>query len=374
MVDILQRDHSTFSKDLSALREIEEESNQLRRTLEAVDVQMKVNSIGKKEAYLKVKAATSKNHDPFPSDEELAAFKEKQAKEFQEEFSKRLSQNGKPVDLDLLENIKRETVAEAMGRFGPPRNDREAMFLNDWIGDTIMHRYRATIAARENGPSNKKKETATSTNDSFWDDEDEIFDSEDEEMDAEIKSIFGELFEDLGIDEEEFNLDDPFRPKTAVKSGSSDFKSMYRQIVRLLHPDRGQEMNETEKELWSQAQAAYRSHDEASLRAILLRIEGGGKIDVSQLQSIGAIRELTTRLHFEYDEINYIKSQVKRESVYRFWASRNRPVNRKKLETKIGSELKNSIRYRKHELSGLLSEMKWMEREYSNTRSASRRK
>jgi hypothetical protein len=342
--------HSTFAKDLTKVREIEEESEQIRRMFEAIDAQISINGLNKRDAYLKVEKAVDQNHDPFPTEEEVSHFKIRQTEKFHQDFKKRLGQNGKhDVDLDLLDGIRKETAAEAMRRFGPPGSNYEAQRMNEWIGDTIMNRYQShhlKPVKIKNGTDEFANVKA-----GFF----EVEDFEDEETEAIIKRMFGGLNEDDGTDD----LPGDQKPE--------DYKALYRQIVRALHPDRGSEMSEAEKELWSQAQIAYREQDTSALKEIALRIEGGGKINIQAVESIGEIRELVVKLHFDYSEINFIKSKVKKEAVYRFWASRKRPANRKKLEAQMGQEFKMEIAGRNHELRELVSARARLKREFKKS-------
>lgn len=347
--------HSTFSKHLNLLREIDEESTRIKRTLDAIEAQMGINKLSRSEAYKKVSLAIKESHDPFPSDEEFAEYKERQKKAFHAEFAKKLSQGGKHiVDEERLEELREETIAQAMHLFGRPESPRESHFMQNWINNRITERYKQgkDESVTKKAPPEEvgySKENQSDSRDSFFDEE-------------ELLKAMGGLFGEDTENEEDRDFDQ-VNPTEQNTVRLKDYKSIYRQIVRLLHPDRGSPMNETEKELWSQAQVAYGAREAESLHAILLRIEGGGQIDVLKLQSIGDIRELTLALHFEYREINYIKSQVKKDPLYRFWASRKRPTNRKKLEVQMSFEFKNQIHYYEHELKELRSHLKRIERE-----------
>ena len=347
--------HSTFAKHLNLLREIDEESNRIKRTLDAIEAQIGINGLSRAEACKKVSLAIKESHDPFPSDEEFAEYKERQKKSFHAEFAKKLSQGGKHiVDEERLEELREETIAQAMHLFGRPENPRESHFMQNWINNRVTERYKQgqDESVTKKAPPDEvdsSKENQSYSRDSFFDEE---------ELLKAMGGLFGEDTENG--ENVNFGQGNPAEQNTVRLK---DYKSIYRQIVRLLHPDRGSPMNETEKELWSQAQVAYGAREAESLHAILLRIEGGGQIDVLKLQSIGDIRELTLALHFEYREINYIKSQVKKDPLYRFWASRKRPTNRKKLEVQMSFEFKNQIHYYEHELKELRSHLRRIERE-----------
>ena len=69
----------------------------------------------------------------------------------------------------------------------------------------------------------------------------------------------------------------PRRPSRAeLPREDESAKSLYRQIVRRLHPDHHGHMSAAHAELWHAAQAAYRRRDVVALQGILARCEGGG--------------------------------------------------------------------------------------------------
>ena len=327
--------HLEFAKNLTALREVENEINHLQRMFQAIDSQMTVNGLNRRAAFQLVNDRLAANHDPFPSEEELERFRCEQQRMFQEAFSKKLNRGGTlQVDVERLEEVRKQTVQEALYRFGQPKTAREEDFLNAWIEDVILDRYE-----NQNHEKREQEEYQAQTHD---------FDLEDEDY-----------FEETSNEFDEVENQQPQNNPDVTK----DYKTLYRGVVRLLHPDRGHEMNAVEKELWAQAQSAYRRKDEVALREILLRIEGDGRIDIHRLETIGEIRDLTLRLHLEFSEVNYLKSRVKKEAVYRFWASRKRPTNRKKLEREIADELRHSFYCGEQELRELKAEKKRMERQ-----------
>lgn len=63
--------------------------------------------------------------------------------------------------------------------------------------------------------------------------------------------------------------------RVARPHDARSIKEVYRAIVSRLHPDRHGPMSDRQKELWHEAQAAYRRHDLAALHSVLNRCEDG---------------------------------------------------------------------------------------------------
>jgi hypothetical protein len=273
--------HTQYAGHLSEVRSLEEQAEQKRRILSAIQAQITINLLTRAKAYQKVMAAILRKADPFPTAEEEERYRKEQIKSFAEDFQK---------TRDLFDT----EVAD------------------DWL--TVEDIADAEPLTRENTEE------------------------------AREPSEFAEYFKSLFGDDEE-------------APGASDLKTLYRKIVRLLHPDRGTEMNAQEKEFWSQTQNAYRLKEIDTLRMILMRVEGGGRIDVHKIESIGEIRDLTQSLHYEFSNISFFKNRIRKEAVYRFWASRTRPVNRMKLELQLKRGLQNQISFHNRVLRQLSSEL-----------------
>ena len=75
----------------------------------------------------------------------------------------------------------------------------------------------------------------------------------------------------------------------------------------------------------------------------MLRLEGNGNTLIQTLDSIGEIMALTRALQQEFEEVSLHKSHVKKDPVYRFWASRTRTKNRQILEDELNRRLRQQI-------------------------------
>ena len=297
--------HSTFSQYLSDVRNLEEQAREIQTILSAIESQIVINGLSKRAAYEQVMAAVKAKVDPFPTRDEEFFYREQQRSQFREQFVRELEPEAElEIDEELLERAREMVARQAKGKFNQPRSQFEADWLEGKLKDMIRATYERLLDQRDEDLQDEFRRLS----------EEEAPPSS-EEMDEELA-------------EEERQIPD-------------DLKTLYRKIVKVLHPDRGSEMNEEEKELWTQAQRAYRSHDTGTLRVILLRLEGGGLIDIHQVESVGEIMKLTQALHFEFQEINDYKNRVKKDPVYRFWASRSKPKNREILKLEIERGLKH---------------------------------
>ena len=154
---------------------------------------------------------------------------------------------------------------------------------------------------------------------------------------------------------------------TPEEKKEDDLKTLYRKIVRALHPDSGHEMSPIEKEWWNQAQTAYKRKDREALRMISLKIEGSGKISIESVEQIGAIIEMCANLFAQQDEILYQKKRLRKNNVYRFWTSRSRPANRAKFKVELQAQLAYQARNLKSFVEESKQIFKDLDRAFSRT-------
>jgi len=293
--------HQTFAGPLSQLNGIGEEVHELRTILSAIQAQVEVNGHSKKSAFLYVMEAIQSKRDPFPTPTETESFKAKRARIYEQAFKANHSPEGlEDIDSELLERARFMVMEKVRMDFpDPPDDPIELMFLN-------------------------------------------------REIDAAIHGVYEKLKNTEVAQEEQSVLSNP--------KMLEDHKTLYRKIVKRLHPDRGLEMSREEKGLWSEAQKAYRERNIEMLRTILLRIEGDGLIQIDTVESVGEIIEIVCSLHSEYEQINFVQRRTKKEWVYRFWASKNRAKNREKLASEIQNQLGRRLAYARYELGELQRE------------------
>ncbi len=86
-------------------------------------------------------------------------------------------------------------------------------------------------------------------------------------------------------------------PNFARRSHQEDVsaRDIYRTIVRQLHPDHHGAMSENRKNLWHEAQEAYRRRDVAALYNVLVRCDSG-KAGLGQHTPISMIHRMTAQL------------------------------------------------------------------------------
>ncbi len=133
-------------------------------------------------------------------------------------------------------------------------------------------------------------------------------------------------------------------PKNAVSTRKLELKSVYRVIVRELHPDLGHEMSPIEKDWWNQAQNAYKSGDLEFLRILRLKIEGSGSVSVEKIFNIGTLIELCQSLLDQQLQIKDEQRSMRKDPIYRFWSSHQKPSKRENLRIDLLAQIHSQQR------------------------------
>jgi len=317
--------HRTFARTISDLKSVGEEIHELQLILSAVDAQREVNGLSKRAALEYVLNAVSNKQDPFPDREQVSRHEEEKKRIYEQQF--KLSHGvfgGQEIDPEILERAKYMVYAAVRRQYpAPPQDPWEIQRLQQEIDRAIHEVYERLLHQKSD------------------------FDEEEVRQEARPKSRVREE-QDPGA-------------RTRI---SEEYKVLYRKIVKRLHPDRGEEMSEEEKLLWTEAQRAYLARDEEALRTLLLRVEGGGLIQIHRVESIGEIIDVTVALHREYEEIQFYQRRTKKEWVYRHWASRKHAVNRKKLDHEIQSHLNQQLFRLRDQMKGLAAELNQLKRSF----------
>jgi hypothetical protein len=134
---------------------------------------------------------------------------------------------------------------------------------------------------------------------------------ENEDEDFDEFDPFGGDFEDADGEEEEKDEDrlrDLFEELTGIrmprprskrtacqKPAKGTVRELYRKIVRNLHPDHHGQMSEARRELWHEAQDAYRRRDADALHGILVRCSDG-TAGIGPHSPVSLIQRLTLQL------------------------------------------------------------------------------
>lgn len=170
----------------------------------------------------------------------------------------------------------------------------------------------------------------------------------------EIEDAFTKMFEEgPGPREQSKPTVEPGREDVVFKK-QDDLKTLYRGIVRELHPDTGYEMSDVEKDWWNQAQIAYRKSDLETLKLLALKIHGRGTVSIESVDQISTLIDLCTAILDQQDQIERQKRRLKKDPIYRFWTSRTKPTYRDKLTFEIRAELQQKFR----RLKDFVSEVK----------------
>ena len=152
--------------------------------------------------------------------------------------------------------------------------------------------------------------------------------------------------------------------RSAAFSGLSLLKTIYRKIVRTLHPDLGHQMSPAEKVLWQQTQTAYKARDLETLKLIALKIEGKGNIVVSKVEQIGELMNLCKTLEQELASLQKLKEHNKRDPLYQFWISEKQPKVRNQLKTEISGDLGRQVYRLKTFLREANQELEFLAKKY----------
>lgn len=335
--------HLTYASLLTQIREISEECQECTLTLSSVEAQIRINGLRRSIAFAYVKDKLTKKEDPFPTEEERVRFQAKEKLQFEENFKKQLASNfgnreEEVVDSELLESARTQVYSAVRREFGPqPRSRLDRLMMDQLIDEKIRELYENMKRAKEAGNDGEREREN--------EDETLFFNSEFEQVNESYSDIEGDT-----------------NSEPHASNDARETKNLYRKIVRLLHPDRGTEMTREESQIWNEAQLAYQNRDAHALKTILMRVQGGGALQIQNLESIGEIMNIVRSLHFELEEMDYVKRQVKKAFVYRFWASKKRPKNRDKLKREIESSLVQQLIYSQVQLKGLKAEVSRLSR------------
>ena len=124
------------------------------------------------------------------------------------------------------------------------------------------------------------------------DDDDDPLDEDDRIPDDEWEA-FSDFFEDMTGERPPPRAFRRAPPKAGADEKSA--KELYRSIVRQLHPDHHGHMTEARKNLWHEAQDAYRRRDLNALYSVLARCDTG-QAGIGEHSPVSLIRRLTLQL------------------------------------------------------------------------------
>ncbi|MDZ4817136.1 MAG: J domain-containing protein [Verrucomicrobiota bacterium] len=135
---------------------------------------------------------------------------------------------------------------------------------------------------------------------------------------SEEESKQADAFEDLFEDMMNGFFEGSASPqKPPPQANKNQVKNLYRQIVRILHPDRNESFTDTQKELWTQTQQAYSEGDLETLELILSRCEHGGA-GVEKIDRLSSIKNLTKMVKQRLNAMRGKLRALKKNPAYQF--------------------------------------------------------
>jgi hypothetical protein len=276
--------YTTFANELARVRDWTDKAQQQDRILSAIVAHQRIYSLDELEAYIRVRTKLRQKRDPFPDPEDIERFQREQ-RERAERSRQRRSRD--------QERRQRER----------DRREKEAGFQQqDELWEYIQRKIREQEEAAARGDSGDDSHSGH------------------ERIVRAAESV----------DAEERRED--------------EVKTLYRRIVRALHPDSGREMTQVEKEWWNQAQDAYKRRDLEILKLIALKVQSDGDVQIEKVDHIGTLVDLCAALIDERDQLTIQRRKMKRDPVFRFWSSRARPKNRDKLKYDLKFQLEQQAR------------------------------
>ncbi len=146
-------------------------------------------------------------------------------------------------------------------------------------------------------------------------------------------------------------------------------KTLYRKLVRRLHPDGKAELSARERELWHEVQAAYQSGDLERLEAAAGRVEMGDGGDAAGLP-VGTLRRMTAELGRALVEMKKATNRAKRQAA---WGFRRLTKKRAKIEEKRRRELERTLVVAREEFRQVSAVLDGIARRAERGKSPSRR-
>lgn len=161
------------------------------------------------------------------------------------------------------------------------------------------------------------------------------------------------------------------RPGRHTSQEDRSARDLYRTIVRQLHPDHHGAMSEARKDLWHEAQAAYRRRDVPALYNVLARCDNGGA-GLGQHTPVALIHRLTAQLR---QAIRSTQSEIRRMKTDPAWNHEER-LRDPRYAARIRAELQSTIHGTEHDLRSIDDVLAQLEREAnrSQRQSHSRRR
>lgn len=169
----------------------------------------------------------------------------------------------------------------------------------------------------------------------------------DEAFDDDMEDAFRAFVEDMAG----FHRHGGSRSAPGAPPEDVSLKEAYRSIVRRLHPDRSGSFSDVEKELWHDAQAAYKRGDLHALQKVLAHCEAG-TASVGPTSAVSLIRRLIRDLRNQAQALRDELRDAKTDPAWSFTKHGHTPGFTSRIRRWLDSD-----RYR---LSWVLRDMKAM--------------
>lgn len=179
---------------------------------------------------------------------------------------------------------------------------------------------------------------------------------------ADFKSVGDDEWGDFSDFFEEMTGIRP--PPRAAKRSPQEERSardLYRTIVRKLHPDHHGAMSEARKNLWHEAQDAYRRRDVNALYNVLARCDSG-EAGLGEHTPVSMIRRLTAQLK---QAIQSTRSEIRRMKTDPAWNYEERARDPHYVG-RIRTELQSAVHLAEHDLRAVADVLAHLERQASH--------
>ena len=181
---------------------------------------------------------------------------------------------------------------------------------------------------------------------------DDIFEDDDfKTISDDAWNDFSDFFEDMT------GIRPPPRSTKPSPREDRSAREIYRTIVRQLHPDHHGAMSEVRKNLWHEAQEAYRRRDVAALYNVLARCDNG-EAGLGPHSPVSLIRRLTAQLR---QAIQSTQSEIRRMKTDPAWNYEQRTRD-PHYTGRIRSDLQSAIRATECELRSIEGVLARLER------------
>jgi hypothetical protein len=183
------------------------------------------------------------------------------------------------------------------------------------------------------------------------------------QFEAAMKDEFRRFSKDAFGEDLSWLIDSPAAPSKDKNAFENHLKTMYRQLVSILHPDRRDPKLDPviSTELWHELQAAYHNRDLERLRTVYARMEYSLGIETPQQTTVWELRAAAEN---HRGALRAVKNQIRMAQQHPGWKFSTRK-DLDKLGARLKKELKQDIISARQEidaLRGLLKSWETMRR------------